>query len=192
MREWNYTFRFQLYFTISKKTKDFGMSNSSNAASEKIELLNNYSDHEKIAIECADRSFLIGIGEMQNYLRCVSSFFIFKLTPSYLIFIERWDTLPQDYRRRSQEKNRLHHHLQFFRRQRVTKSPRVSPKNTQAAFAQQKLDYRRWQWRGRLWTTKKWGRGDRWEPKVLYEDSCANDSFEEAGGDSKHQLPPTK
>ena len=65
------------------------MSKSSNAASEKIELLNNYSDHEKIAIACADRSFLIGIEEMQNYLRCVSSFFIFKLTPSYLIFIER-------------------------------------------------------------------------------------------------------
>ncbi|CBY36706.1 unnamed protein product [Oikopleura dioica] len=56
------------------------MSKSSNAASEKIELLNNYSDHEKIAIECADRSFLIGIEEMQNYLRCRDETLFLKTT----------------------------------------------------------------------------------------------------------------
>ena len=50
------------------------MSKSSKAASEKIELLNNYSHHDKIAIECAEGSVVIGIEEMQNYLRSVSSF----------------------------------------------------------------------------------------------------------------------
>ena len=64
------------------------MSKSLNPVSERIELLNNYTDHEKIAIECGDGSFVIGIEEMQDYLRSVSSFIFWPFIDLIIFFRE--------------------------------------------------------------------------------------------------------